>query len=115
MADRDDNIPDQLEKIRESGGSVHVDGENVTANSDTKAGALGIFKHFNILDDVFYKEIRDKLREAVQDRKNRQGVNALGNQTHKMPTHPRVVIDTAIKDVSLDWHHCRNKKCCAPD
>jgi hypothetical protein len=114
MAGHDDNIPDQLKKIREDGGSVHVDGENVTANSDTETGALGIFKHFN-LNDAFYQEIRDKIREAVEDGKNRRGVNALGNQTHIMPVHPRVFIDTELKDVSLDWHHCRNKKCCAPD
>lgn len=106
-------IQDRLDQIRGHGGSVKLDGENLTADSDTSNGAGRLMKYYDPKDNSFLEKIREVLEQADFEAKWRRQVNKDNLQSRKMAAHPDVSVDSNARWASLDWHHCKNKKCCA--
>jgi len=63
-----------------------------------------------------YKEAVRKVRNALKDSYVNAYRNGLKNQSHVSPVHPKVSIETreGLKWVSVDMHHCKNRRCCKP-
>lgn len=111
--EKDLPIQDRLDQIRGHGGSVKLDGENITADADTSNGAGRLMKYYNPQENSFLERIRQVLDDADFQSKWRRQVNKDNLQSKKMPAHPIVNVDSSARWADLDWHHCKNKKCCA--